>query len=168
VSAVTCPSCGSTNCSTVQAVHESGTRDSTGSFGGVGISSHGNLGVFGGVSSSTSTSRLAERCAPPQIPDRVSGFSIVTRFIGLFVILGLIANIPLIIMFAIMFGDDSLDAVPYLAAVIGALCAWQFISGRSLPLYGNRYAALQKQHAEAMETYRRSWVCLACLHPWER
>lgn len=57
-----CPRCGYGNVKTLRMIFEQGTHERT--FGGVGFSSGGSTGLFGGTS--TSQSLMAQRMSPPQ------------------------------------------------------------------------------------------------------
>jgi hypothetical protein len=166
---IKCPNCGSSGCKTAAAIHASGTRSRTGNFGGVRISARGRISTYGGTSSSSTSSPLAERFAPPDIPLRVSALEIVGSFMTAAIIAGFPALIIAFVVAALTVSDENSDFVMFPVMLgIMAYVGWWWISNRKLPLYGKAYDALAVKHTADMLQYERTWVCTKCLNAWLR
>lgn len=133
-----CPECQSDQLKKASLVNEEGTGVTV----GVGVSTHGSIGVGGGVT----TSALALRCAPPK--EKTNTISYATGFSYiLWLIPFLIANNQ----------TESISAISTFWKI------W-FVAGL---IVAARYsfrdsAASQQLHARAMEEYNRTYICTRC------
>lgn len=140
-----CPSCDSENTIKSQVAYQSGT--STGSFGGIGVDLQGDVGGFGGVSSSQTL--FAQSVSPPTARGNNPR--------GL---IGLIVG-GILTIFSLGFyhnaSGSSIKAVCVLLICAGILC----LIG-SLYFCFTDHALVMKAHKRDLEKWARQWVCLRC------
>jgi hypothetical protein len=133
-----CPQCASDQLKKASLVHEEGTGVSV----GIGVSTHGSVGVGGGVTASA----LALRCAPPK--QRTDIISSRTGFAFIFGI------VPVLIAGA--------AAGP--SADIGTFWITWLILGLIVSCYCSfkDFDASKALHASAMEDYHKTYICGRC------
>jgi hypothetical protein len=132
---------------------------------------YGNVGVFGGASSGTSSSIFAMACEPPTRPERASLIGIVFTFLCAGFMAGCVAMILLAIAALILCRDDAhtpFTLMRMLSIFAGIYAGNWLIARGPLRRYGKSYAALVSAYEKASATYDRLWVCSKCLHVWHR
>jgi hypothetical protein len=157
-----CPDCGSARIRSKAAVYMAGTRDSHRSYRGGGMTSHGNLAGFIASSDGLTSSRLAAACAPPDSPPpRVSLFGLIAAGFAAFASAFLSFGVP----FALVL-DHARNGL-----CIGAIAGVLWASLRIVSLAdrtGERWERSRDEYVRAQSAYHKTFICLTCLHEWQR
>jgi hypothetical protein len=168
---VRCPKCGSGACRTAEATYLSGTRDNTHSFGGVGIGTHGAADVFAGQSNGVSASRLAQYCAPPQLPPEMKRSEYHGWLVFAVVASWLLWAVLLFIVGCAIDGNSNdetaIDVCITLSFIAGPLTGWWYVRKQHGWRYGWRWIELATKHRDAMAIWQSMWLCSQCLHAWQ-
>ena len=124
--------------------YQAGTT--TGSFGGLGVDLQGDIGGFGGVSSSQTL--FAQSVSPPKAPgSNPVGF--------IFLTVGALATILGIAYYQDPETHNKFGCV--LATCIGILCLIA-----SIYILFIDHARLVRAHKRDVEEWTRQWVCMRC------
>ena len=149
-SALSCPHCGSENCSKVSFVYESGTF--AGSVVGVGMSLGGDIGFGGGQTQNRSL--LAKRLAPPVEPNGWLALAVILVSCTALAFLGLCGLLP-----DILAGKEHLGehvGLSFGALILAVFSLLAFVHYR-------RKIKVWRSH---WECWPRCWVCLRCGYEW--
>jgi hypothetical protein len=142
-----CPSCDSENTTKCSVAYQTGT--STGSFGGIGIDLQGDIGGFGGVSSSQTL--FAQSLSPPKVPN--------SNPLGL-ILLGIGGLTVLLLVLQAGLSDDS-DAhnngISILITIVGILL---IIMG--IFMLSTDHMRKLNLHNVALIKWERQWICMRC------
>ena len=139
-----CPSCDSENTVKCFVAYQAGTN--TGSFGGLGIDLQGDIGGFGGISSSQTL--LAQSVSPPKAPG--------SNPLGLI----LLAGGVLAIILGIAYYNDLETHNKFMCVLIACLGFLSLLA--SIYILFIDHARLMKAHKRDLENWARQWVCLRC------
>ncbi|HTJ00225.1 MAG TPA: hypothetical protein VL527_15190 [Dongiaceae bacterium] len=124
--------------------YESGTT--TGSFGGMGMDTSGDMGGFGGVT--TSQTLLAQRVAPPQPPGSKLGGLVLLIAGGLGVLVG-----P-------AYYQDTDIKTKWPWVLVGIAGATALLAGIYLVFVEHR--RLAKAYDRELDSWAQQWVCKRC------
>ena len=139
-----CPHCDSDNTVKCSVAYQAGTT--TGSFGGIGIDSEGDIGGFGGIKKSQTL--FAQSISPPQAPGSSPGGLVLLIAGALGTILG----------FA-YYADTETHAK---ALCIVVACAGIVCLTAGVYLLFTEHARLLKAHRLDLERWAQQWVCMRC------
>ena len=140
---VSCPSCGSGECSRARMIFELGTATTTSAtIGGAGGLGGGHGASFGAMTSGTSQSALAKRCEPPSVSSAAAW------------VCGVLAAICVLFYFV------TEGKVFWL--VVGGVFGLMTIGGIAM------YREERQKLPGLLAAYDRRWLCLRCGKEWER
>lgn len=140
-----CPNCDSENTVKCSVVYQTGTT--TGSFGGIGVDLQGDVGGFGGITSSQTL--LAQTVSPPKAPSS-SPVGMVLLIIGGALIFFSLAY------YSVIFAFDR-SRIWGFVLIIGVL-----IVTCGLVVLSIDHSSKAKLHSFALIKWGRQWVCLRC------
>lgn len=140
-----CPSCNSKNTKTLRMIWLSGTRNSTGKSGRVGMSSRGTVWVSRGAGASRSQSAAAQAASPPDLKKPMSPWIgvLLVFFLTHLVLSAMINTILPSLWFAVLIGD-------------GVACYFAY------NFFKVGFDAANLQNLRAIEQYEKSWMCMRC------
>jgi hypothetical protein len=140
-----CPSCDSEDTIKCSVAYETGTT--SGSFGGIGINLHGDIGSFSGRKRSQTL--FAKSVSPPERTGDTSQVAIALLVVGaLAAILGIgYYNDP----------DTHAKTICILITCAGFLC----LAAAIYRLYVD-HARMMEAHRRDMVQWARQWVCMRC------